>query len=118
MVQRRIYDHLNHIHFVTFSCYRRRRLLQQDQAKRIVIGQLGSWLAKREGLCLGFVIMLDHVHALIWFPQPRGAGLTHQNLAGKFVLVVTCSEVGSEVERWEAFSGLRRGKEARHGSGT
>ena len=68
MVRRRVYDHEGHIHFVTFSCYKRRTLLQPDQAKRIVIGELGSRLKKFDGLCPGFVIMPEHVHALVWFP--------------------------------------------------
>jgi len=71
VVERRIYDDEKHIHFVTFSCYRRRRLLDSDRAKRIVIGHLGSKLALRNGLCLGFVMMPDHVHALVWFPETR-----------------------------------------------
>ena len=68
MVKRRVYDTQKHIHFVTFSCYKRRKHLQHDQAKRIVIGTMGSRLAMQQGLCLGFVIMPDHVHALLWFP--------------------------------------------------
>jgi putative transposase len=67
---RRIYDSEGHAQFVTFSCYRRRRLLDDDQCKRIVIGTLGAELTKRDGVCIGFVIMPDHVHALVWFPQP------------------------------------------------
>jgi len=69
VVRRRAYDNEEHIRFVTFSCYRRRKYLDVDQAKRIVIGHLGSKLAKQSGCCLGFVIMPDHVHALVWFPQ-------------------------------------------------
>jgi putative transposase len=38
-------------------------------AKRIVIGQLGSRLSRHDGHCVGFVIMPDHVHALLWFPE-------------------------------------------------
>ena len=69
MVKRRVYDTQKHIHFVTFSCYKRRKHLQHDQAKRIVIGTMGRRLAMQQGLCLGFVIMPDHVHALLWFPE-------------------------------------------------
>jgi len=67
---RRIFDNEGHAQFVTFSCYRRRRLLDDDRCKRIVIGTLGSELAKRKGICIGFVIMPDHVHTLVWFPRP------------------------------------------------
>ena len=37
MVKRRVYDDEKHIHFITFSCDKRRRYLQTDIAKRIVI---------------------------------------------------------------------------------
>ena len=70
MVRRRVYDDEKHVHFVTFSCYKRRTFLQPDQAKRIVIGQLGSRLTRNDGRCTGFVIMPDHVHALVWSPEP------------------------------------------------
>jgi putative transposase len=69
MVKRRVFDNEKHVDFVMFSCDKRRNFLQQDQAKRIVIGQLGSRLSKHDGLCTGFVIMPDHVHALVWFPE-------------------------------------------------
>ena len=67
MTTRRVYDQEKHVHFVTFSCYKRRRFLNPDRAKRIVIGQLGSRLTKQNGICSGFVVMPDHIHALIWF---------------------------------------------------
>lgn len=70
MVKRRVYQNEKHVHFVTFSCYRRRQLLSLDSSKRILIGQLGSRLVKHSGICTGFVIMPDHVHALLWFPEP------------------------------------------------
>jgi len=70
MVKRKIYDKEGHdVHFVTFSCYKRRRLLDHDDAKRIVIAILGSQLKNQNGKCIGFVIMPDHVHALLWFPN-------------------------------------------------
>src|SRR5216684_7407765 len=70
MNKRRIYDDERHAQFITFSCYKRRTLLQSDAAKRIVIGTLGSQLTTHKGPCLGFVIMPEHVHCLIWFDQP------------------------------------------------
>lgn len=71
-MKRRVYDTEPHAHFLTFSCYRRRNLLETEHAKRIVVGQLGARLAPRDGHCLGFVVMPNHVHALIWFPEPGG----------------------------------------------
>ena len=61
MSERKIYDDEQHAQFITFSCYKRRKLLETDQAKRIVIGTLGSQLKTHDGLCVGFVIMPEHV---------------------------------------------------------
>ncbi|MFO1040711.1 MAG: transposase [Planctomycetaceae bacterium] len=62
-------DDASYVHFITFSCYHRRRLLDHDQPKRILLGILTDELAKFDARCVGFVIMPDHVHALIWFPK-------------------------------------------------
>ena len=71
MARRKVYDDEGHAQFVTFSCYHRRKWLSLDQPKRIVLGILGSQLTQQRGLCGGFVIMPDHVHAIVWFPEPR-----------------------------------------------
>ena len=47
MVRKRTFDREGHAHFVTFSCYRRRRLLDHDRAKRVVLGVLHSQLSRR-----------------------------------------------------------------------
>lgn len=70
MSERVICDKELHAHFVTFSCHRRRRLLDHDAAKRVVLDVLNSLLVNRKALCLGFVVMPDHVHAILWFPTP------------------------------------------------
>jgi putative transposase len=70
MGRRAVYDDELHAHFVTFSCYRRRRLLDRDRAKRVVLGVLNSQMASRKMLCAGFVVMPDHVHAIVWFLLP------------------------------------------------
>lgn len=69
MTDRRIYDDERHAYFITYSCYRRRRLLDHDQPKRIVLGVLNQQMERREGICVGFVIMPDHVHSLVWFSE-------------------------------------------------
>jgi putative transposase len=70
MPKRRVYDDELHCHFITFSCYKRRKLLNHDRAKRIVIGTMGSQLVTHAGLCIGFVVMPEHVHCLVWFDEP------------------------------------------------
>lgn len=60
-----------YVFFVTFSVYKRRRLLDLDQPKRILLGVLNHLLDSLEARCIGFVLMPDHVHALIWLPNPE-----------------------------------------------
>ncbi|WP_231746756.1 transposase [Maioricimonas rarisocia] len=66
---RRIADDHLYCHFVTFSCDRRRRLLDENQPKRILLGQLNAQRKRQSAKCVGFVVMPDHVHAIVWFPQ-------------------------------------------------
>jgi putative transposase len=40
-----------------------------------VIGSLGSQLKSQNARCLGFVVMHDHVHAMIWFPDENQISL-------------------------------------------
>ena len=69
MAKRQIYDDELHAQYVTFSCYRRRRLLDHARARQVVMGVLAEELGKHRGICCGFVVMPDHVHAILWFPE-------------------------------------------------
>jgi len=69
-MERKVYDIEGHAHFITFSCYKRRRFLDDNRAKCIVVHLLDAELRKTGGSCMGFVIMPDHVHALIRFAEP------------------------------------------------
>ncbi len=71
MAKHRIYDDQLFAHFVTFSCFHRRRLLDHDRAKKIVLGGLNSQLIRQNGRCVGYVIMPDHVHSVVWFPETK-----------------------------------------------
>lgn len=67
---RRVVDSELYAHFITFSCYRRRKALDEDQPKRILLGVLNQQLRTFKATCVGFVIMPEHVHLIVWFPQP------------------------------------------------
>ena len=67
--RRQIIDDQLYAHFVTFSVFRRRRLLDHDHPKRILLGVLNGELALHNAFCVGFVIMPDHAHAMVWFPK-------------------------------------------------
>ena len=67
--KRRVVDDALYAHFVTFSVFRRRRFLDHDHPRRIVLGVLNALLVETSSRCIGFVLMPDHVHAVLWFPQ-------------------------------------------------
>src|SRR5262245_42605537 len=54
-------------YFVTFVCAGRRRLLNSDVAKRIVLGTLYDAMRKFDVKCIGFVVMPNHLHAILHF---------------------------------------------------
>jgi putative transposase len=71
MTRRRTYDRERHAHFVTSSCFRRRRrLLDHDRSNKVVLGVRNSQLALRRGKCIGVVVRPDHVPAILHLPDP------------------------------------------------
>jgi putative transposase len=67
MATRRIFDAEQHAQFVTFSCYRRRRLLDHAGVRDNFVTITAEKLREHHGICSGFVVMPDHVHAIVWF---------------------------------------------------
>jgi putative transposase len=57
-----------HLHFITFTCYRRLPLLRSVRARNIFAQILGE-VRDRYGLSLvGYVVMPEHIHLLIGEP--------------------------------------------------
>ena len=44
-------------------------MLDHDQPKRIALGVLGDQLKRQSATCVGFILMPDHVHQIVWFPE-------------------------------------------------
>jgi len=92
LAKRAIYDEALYARFITFCGYRRRHLLDDDRANRVVFGVLDAQLDGRKASCVGFVIMPDHVHAIVWFPtklryiheNPVRAGLVAEPYAWSY----------------------------------
>ena len=59
------------LHFVTFSCYRRRPLLGTVRSRVCFLKILDQVRSKRSFLLLGFVVMPEHVHLLV--SEPPGS---------------------------------------------
>ena len=64
---RRIYDQEQRAQFVTFSCYHRRRMLDCEPLREALLELLALKLNEYGGICSGYVVMPDHVHAIVWF---------------------------------------------------
>ena len=57
-----------HLHFITFTCYRRLPLLRSVRARNIFVQILGE-VRDRYGFSLvGYVVMPEHIHLLIGEP--------------------------------------------------
>ena len=67
---KRIYGK-GHLHFLTFSCYRRLPLLKTARARDIFVRELARVRAEMGFRLLGYVVMPEHVHLLLSEP-PRG----------------------------------------------
>ncbi|MFZ0818704.1 MAG: transposase [Candidatus Acidiferrales bacterium] len=57
-----------HLHFITFSCYRRLPLLGSARARNGFVHALGKIRERCEFLLVGYVVMPNHVHLLISEP--------------------------------------------------
>ena len=66
---RRIIDADLYVHFITFSVDRRRSLLDHDHPKRIRLCWFNEVLEQFQAMCVGFVVIPGHIHALVWFPK-------------------------------------------------
>ena len=61
---KRFYGH-GHLHFITFSCYRRLPLLKTARARDVFVKELGKIHDEMGFPLVGYVAMPEHVHLLI-----------------------------------------------------
>ena len=64
----RFYGH-NDLHFLTFSCYRRRPLLRNPAHCDLFLKVLDRVRRRYRFMVLGYVVMPEHVHLLVSEPQ-------------------------------------------------
>jgi putative transposase len=65
---KRIYGR-GHLHFLTFSCYKRLPLLGTLWARNLFVEELREIRERYEFLLVGYVVMPEHVHMLIGEPK-------------------------------------------------
>ena len=75
----RRYD-FGHLHFITFSCFRRLPLLKSVRARNLVVETLGELRPRYHFKLVGFVIMPEHIHMLIGEPRAASPSVVIQVL--------------------------------------
>jgi putative transposase len=68
------------LHFVTFSCYRRRPLLSKAHARDCFVKTLDLVRSQNKFLLLGYVVMREHVHLLVSEPVEKNLSKSLQVL--------------------------------------
>jgi putative transposase len=87
--RQRHYYGLNHLHFLTTSTYRRARVFDSERFKRHFVG---VWEELRRELgfkMMGYVLMPEHFHLLLWPCELANPSQIMQKLEGrtaKFIL--------------------------------
>ncbi len=75
MVHLRHFDNLGTARFVTFSCYHRYNLLMSETTIRPFLEELESSRRTHGYALLGYVIMPNHVHLVLYPSEPMALGL-------------------------------------------
>src|SRR6266571_9018118 len=69
-----------HLHFLTFSCYRRLPLLNTVRVRNLFVEALEKIRERHRFLVVGYVVMPDHVHLLISEPAKGTPSMVLQAL--------------------------------------
>ena len=77
-MKRKIFLEDGHCHFVTFSCFERRKLLTEPEAKQIILNALSRLVSDKGVYVVGFVVMNDHVHAILGYTNAHLHPITMQ----------------------------------------
>lgn len=83
MTKLRHYDNLNTGRFVTFSCYRRLRSLNNPRAIEILIRHIDLARQKHKFKLFGYVVMPEHVHLVLHPPDNMKPGLVIREIKSR-----------------------------------
>jgi putative transposase len=80
----RRYQETGHLHYLTFSCVRRRPILGSAEARDIFVGLLEQTRELYGMGVHGYVVMPEHVHLLVTEPEKAPLSLAVQILKQRF----------------------------------
>ena len=97
------YYGLGHLHFLTFSCYRRLPLLNTVRARNIFVNALEDIRERHGVLVAGYVVMPDHVHLLIGEPTKGTLSMVLQALKQRVSRDLRKGSLDGDLKRfWQA----------------
>jgi putative transposase len=106
------YHDKGHLHFITFSCYRRLPLLKTVRARHVFLKKLGKVRGEMGFHLLGYVVMPEHVHLLMSEPKQGTPSTVLQKLkmrvARKLRKEMQTQDPGSNTEPRAPSVGLTR----------
>jgi putative transposase len=73
-----------YLHFITFSCYQRRPLLEAPQCRDLFLRILEETRVRYRFIVVGYVVMPEHVHLLISEPDNNTPSVVMQVLKQRF----------------------------------
>jgi REP-associated tyrosine transposase len=73
----------NHLHYLTTSAYRRARLFDSERIRRHFVATLAELRAELGFRIVGYVLMPEHFHLLIWPPEAADPSQIMQKLEGR-----------------------------------
>ena len=89
MPRQRHYYGLNHLHFITASTYRRARLFDSARFRRHFVQTLSALRAEYNFKIIGYALMPEHFHLLIWpsgLADPSRIVQSLKERSAKFIL--------------------------------
>ena len=100
MPRQRHYYGLNHLHFITASTYRRARLFDSDRFRRHFIRTLAELRDELGFKIIGYVLMPEHFHLLIWPAQAANPSRIIQSLKERTARFILSNLQASSRARW------------------
>jgi len=85
----RHYDNLGTARFVTFSCYRRHPYFADEICIRALMDQIRTLREDHAVQLLGYVVMADHVHLVLFPPNGLKLGRLIGQMKGRSARVIT-----------------------------
>jgi REP-associated tyrosine transposase len=73
----------NHLHYLTTSTYRRARVFDSERFKRQFVATLASLRADLGFRIIGYVLMPEHFHLLVWPSERANPSQIMQRLEGR-----------------------------------